>query len=145
MDWPGPERVLGLAAYDEWAAALLREENFPEGDLETLTLRCTVNTGVTLSGLREARKMAARFLQEFADVESSATADLQGAADLYEEEVRILREAQGKAPFCCAAEEERLKMADRGLREFLADHILQAKEKDQRAVAHLEHALAEMQ
>ena len=89
--------------------------------------------------------MAAQFLSEFADVEPAVTDDLQAAAKLYEQEVSILSEAQSKAPFCFAPEEERLKMADRGLREFLADHVLQAKEKDQQAVEHLERALEELQ
>ena len=34
----------------------------PEDDLKTLTKRCNVNTSVTLSGLREARQMAEKFL-----------------------------------------------------------------------------------
>ncbi|GAG90329.1 unnamed protein product, partial [marine sediment metagenome] len=96
-----------------------------------LTFRCNVSTSVTLSGLREAREMAGKFLSEFADVELAASDELQAAARLYEQEVGILSQAQSKAPFCMAPEEERLKMAERGLREFLADHILQAKDNGQ--------------
>ena len=44
-------------------------------------------------------------------------------------------------PLCDDAEEDRLKIGDRDLRESLADRILQAKQKDEQAVEHLEHAL----
>ena len=145
MDWPGPERVLGLAAYDAWAQALLKDEDFPEGDLKTLTFRSHVCSSVTLCGLGEARRMTVKFLSEFADVTPAVTTELQNAAKSYEQELIILSQAQSEAPDCCSHESQRLKLADRGLREFLADHILQAKEKDQQAVEHLERTLEELQ
>ena len=47
----------------------------------------------------------------------------------------------GTVPLCNDPKEDRLKIPDRDLREFLTDRILQAKEHDQRAIEHLEQAL----
>jgi hypothetical protein len=137
-------RTTGLAAYDAWAAALGRDEDFPEGDRKVLTFRCNVHTSVTLSGLCDARRSAAAFLRSMADVDGAARPDLLAAADAYDEEVRILDEAMHAAPFCFSPEEERLKIADPALRAAQAEAVLTAKEIDARAVEHLERALASM-
>lgn len=145
MEWPGPDRVLGLAAYDAWAEALLRNEDFPPDDLEALTFKCHVNKGVTLCGLMDARRAASSFLKGMTDVEPTVADDLLAAADSYGEEAHVLTEAAKPMPLCNASEEDRLKMADRQLRQPLADRILKAKEHDQWAIEHLEQALKVLQ
>lgn len=140
-DWPGPQRVLGLAAYDAWAAALLRDEDFPAGDRQILTFKCTVNKGVTLCGLIDSRRAAGRFLRGMAGPERRVEAELHAAADQYDAEVGILTEAAEPIPLCTDPPEARLRMADRGVRENLARSILLAKARDEAAIAEIEKAV----
>jgi len=140
----GARYACGLNAYDEWAAALLRDEDFPAGDLETLTCRCNVNASVVLANLLDSRASAARFLKGMAEVSPAAKPGLIAAAGDYDREVSVVRDAMGRAPFCTDAEARRLEMADRSLREFLSSKILEARDLDARAVAHLERALTNL-
>ena len=140
----GVRYVSGLAAYDAWAEALGRDEDFPPDDLEKLTFRCLVSNGVTLCGLREARMTAASFLRSMADIDEAARADVLAAAAAYDEELAILNEALRKVPFCESPEEKRLQMGDPGFRRKLVDIVLQAKGKDAQAVEHLGKALQVM-
>ncbi len=131
----------GLAAYDTWIDSLLRDEDFPADDLKTLTGRCFVCNSVVLPALLDTRRMAARFLAEQVDVEPAAATHVRAAADAYKAEEAVLEEAFRRVPQCTAPEAQRLEMADRPLRQFLADHLLRAKDLDRQAVEHLEHAL----
>jgi len=140
-----PERngyVSGLAAYDEWAAALRRDEGFPAGDLEALDFKCLVNANVVLCVLLEARTSAAAFLQNAAKDDVPGKDELVAAAVLYQEEAGILARAVEIAPHTWHPEDRRLKMAEPVLRAKLADLILEAKEKDALAVREIEKALA---
>jgi len=153
LDWAvelirAPERggyVSGLAAYDEWAAALQRDEDFPAGDLEALDFKCLVNANVVTCVLREARASAAGFLREMARDGVPGRDDLMAAAVAYQEEADIIVEAEKVAPYSWHPEERRLQMADPELRARLAGLVLQAKEKDERAVWLLERALKEIE
>jgi RNA polymerase sigma-70 factor (ECF subfamily) len=136
-------RATGLAAYDAWAEALKKDEDFPSDDMKILTFRCQVSTSVTLSGLRDARKTAVSFLKAMAQEGNSARGDIQRAAAAYEEEVAVLEEALTLAPFCWQ-EEKLLQMADPKLRARLSEMVLLAKEKDEQAVTALEEALEAM-
>jgi RNA polymerase sigma factor (sigma-70 family) len=148
LDWAvelirAPERdgyVSGLAAYDAWAAALQRDEDFPAGDLEALDFRCLVNANVLLCVLKEARASAAGFLREMAQEGVPGRDELMAAAVAYQEEAEIVVEAEELAPYTWHPEERRLQMADPDLRARLAALVLQAKEKDAQALAHLEKA-----
>jgi len=131
----------GLAAYDEWAAALLRGESFPAGDIETLTSRCNVSTSVVLANLRDARAAAAGFLKEMADVSKTASPEILAAAQDYDREAAMARDIMRQAPFCTDAPERRLQMSDRTLRETISRGILAAKSADESAISHLENAL----
>jgi len=153
LDWAvelirAPERggyVSGLAAYDEWAAALQRDEDFPAGDLEALDFKCLVNANVVTCVLREARASAAGFLREMARDGVPGRDDLMAAAVAYQEEADIIVEAEKVAPYSWHPEERRLQMADPELRARLAGLVLQAKEKDEWAVRRLERALKEIE
>ena len=134
-----------MAAYARWAEWLKCDENFPEGNLDVLTDRCHVSNSVTLSALRDARRAAAGFLKEMADASGAALSPVMQAVAAYEQETKLLDTAMELAPHCHESQQRRLQMADRKLRELLADHILRAKEEDQRAVGCLEAALKEMQ
>jgi hypothetical protein len=133
----------GLAAYDAWAAALLRDD-FPQNDLGTLTHRCLTNGNVVHCVLLEARRSAAGFLRSMTDVTEKAAPHLLAAATAYEEEAGILKAASNDVPYDWSPEEKRLQMADPALRRRLADVVLQAKAKDEQAVARVEQALEAM-
>ena len=138
------DKAIGLAAYEPWADALRRDEDFPKGNLETLTWRCHVSNAVVLPALWDARKAAAVFLRQLADASPPAKAQVLQAAVAYEQEAYILDAAMKIVPFCHESEQRRLQMGDPELRHKLAEIIMQAKEKDQQAVTHLEAALKEM-
>lgn len=136
----GESYVCGLAAYDAWAEALLKD-NFPENDLEALTFRCLVNSNVTFCGLLDARKGAVAFLNTIASADKRVTEHVLAAARMYYEEVAILESMVHAIPYSWQPEEKRLEMADPTLRQNLANIILEAKTKDEQAVEHLEQVL----
>jgi hypothetical protein len=107
-----------------------------------LTKRCFLSNAVVLPALLDGRRMAARFLAEQVDVEPRAASHLQAAGEAYKAEEAVLGEAFERMPLNCAPEARRLEMAERPLRQFLADHLHQAKDMDHRAIQCLERALA---
>jgi len=136
----GAEYACGLAAYDAWAEALKKDEDFPEGNLETLKFRCHVHSNVTYCGLIDARKAASIFLKSMASVNSSATEGILAAAAAYDDEIAMLGNMVDIAPYSCQPE-ECLHMADPKLRRNIAKLIVEAKSKDEIAVKHPEQVL----
>ena len=134
-------RISGLAAYDAWADALVRDDEFPAGNLDILTQRCHVSNSIVLPGLWDARRAASAFLESMTDVERVAVSDLRAAARAYRQESDLLDIAMKMVPFCHDAEAKRLQMADPPLRRRLACLLLQAKNKDEQAVGYLRQAL----
>jgi RNA polymerase sigma factor (sigma-70 family) len=140
----GAVYVCGLAAYDAWAEALTRDEDFPEGNLSALTFRCLVNANVGICNLHDSRRAAAAFLRQMAGAAGPAADDLLAAAALYEEEAAGMQAATDMAPFSWQPEEKRRKMADPKLRRSLSGLLLAAKEKDALAIERLARALHAM-
>jgi RNA polymerase sigma factor (sigma-70 family) len=138
------EYITGLGAYDAWAAALRRDEDFPAGDVAVLAQRCNISNSIVLAGLWDARRAAADFLRGMAAVAGCAGHRLLDAARAYGDEFRILDSAMQVAPFCGSPEESRLRMADPALRGRLADLILGAKKKEEQALSLIEGALKDI-
>jgi RNA polymerase sigma factor (sigma-70 family) len=141
--WSGPLRHLsGLAAYDGIAAALERDEEYPAGNLEVLTFRAMAlgNDGVHL--LRCKRDAAAHFLRTMAATDLPCASELLQAAEAYEQEVPVVEAATHITPWSFGPEEERLRLADPELRRKLAVLVREARVHEERAVEHLEAALA---
>ena len=134
-------RISGLAAYDAWADALLRDDDFPAGNLDILTQRCHVSNSIVLPGLWDARRAASAFLESMTDVDRVAASHLRAAARAYREEFDLLDIAMKMVPFCHDAETKRLQMADPPLRRELASLLLQAKNRDEEAAGCLRQAL----
>ncbi len=130
----------GLAAYDEFAEALERDEDFPADDREVLAFRLmpVFNDGIYLMDCK--RNAAARFLKDVADWALAGTDELWEAADAYTQEAEVWHEAVLMAPHTWAAEENPWKMADPALRRELARLVREAKVHEERAVEHLEQA-----
>jgi len=138
----GVDYVAGLAAYDAWAEGLLDDASFPRGDLEVLTFKCHVGASVGLCNLLDSRRAAAAFLRQMADAAGPAAERVQAAADLYETEAALARTIADVAPSSMDSEEKRLTMADPALRREVSGKLLEARDIDAQAVAHLEQALA---
>lgn len=138
-------RVSGLSAYEAWARALLRDEDFPQGDLRLLTYRCAVSNSATLFGLCEARRLAGAFLRGAGGaLPAAARGGCLAAARAYEQEAEILCQAMRMAPSYFDAEEQRLRMADPMRRRAIAQTLMQAREKDAQAVSLLEEIMPQV-
>ena len=142
----GPEyqglHYSGLAAYDAVVEALGDDEAFPEGDLAVLTFRSIPigNDGIHLLACK--RGAAASFLNGMADQGLPGADELRQAAAAFEGEAQLLRGAWGVVPFSECPPEDRLKLADPAFRREIAQLVRAAKAHAERAVEHLEGALA---
>lgn len=147
-EWRGganPSRVRsGLAAYDTFAEALLRDEDFLTNNLDVLTSRCIpiTNDGIMLMECK--RERAARFLNSMAEKGLLGAAELRKAAEAYTQEVQVWHQAAGMAPWSGSSEEQRQKIADLTLRRKLSRLVHEAKVHEERAVEHVEKALKDL-
>lgn len=134
----------GLRAYDAMIEALLRDEDFPSGDLKTLTSRTYAlgNDGVHL--LWSKRVAAIHYLESAAQEEPCCASELRAAIVAYAQEVASIHQACALTPGSYAPTAKRLVLADRGRREELARLVGAAKAQEERAVQHLERALDQL-
>lgn len=137
-------RATGLAAYDVWADALGRDEDFPEDDMDILTLRCmaTINDG--FGYLADVRWAAGGFLESIAEECGEAAADLKAAAQAYKEESGLHCKGMKSGPNSFAPDEEKRRIANRDLRCEMADFVRKAGAKAHEAVGFLECALKKL-
>lgn len=144
IDGQAERFMSGLAAYDAMIDALLRDKDFPAGNLDVLTFRCVPisNDGIPL--LCEKRKSAIRFLNSLVAEGYPCADELQKATESYSQETQLLDRAAAIVPFTYAPEEDRLRMADPLLRKEVARLVSEAKEYEKQAVEHLEKALKEL-
>ena len=134
-------RATGLAAFDVWAAALERDDDFPADDMDTLTLRCMASTNDGFCYLADMRRAAAGFLRSIAGECGAAAEKLSAAASCYDDESRLLHQGWKMSPHSFAPEEERRRIADRALRLELARLVREAGKKNRAAIEHLQAAL----
>jgi hypothetical protein len=136
-------RKNGLAAYEAWAAHLLRDEDFP-ADESILRQRHDVHNNL-VGFLAEARWYGSQFLVGMTVggddiVHRSAIEDLYAAAGLYAGEHELMWQAWDLVGGNGNPDAWR-KFADPAVRRRIAPIILQAREKDAAAAGHLERAL----
>jgi hypothetical protein len=97
---------------------------------------------VLYCGIKDARRSAARFLEDMADACPACRADLLAAVKAYEAEVAILDPLCGvEVTYSWQPVEKRRVIADPKARRTLARALRAAKEKDAKAVGHIEKAL----
>jgi len=134
----------GFAAFDAFAEALERDEDFPPAEIEGWGWRIMpiLNDGVYL--LQCMRRCAARFVNTMADRGFSGSDELRKAAAGYLQEVEVWLEAVALVPWDCPDEEKPRKIGDPAVRRGLARLVRQAKSHDERAVGHLEQALGRL-
>ena len=135
----------GLAAYTAWANQLLRAEDFPAGDEAALRQHYQVHDNV-LGILAEARWYGSQFFLDMTEhvdvhVHRNAIEDVLHAAALYAGEHELMWYLWDLAGGIGNPEGYK-HFADPAVREKMVKIILQAGEKDARAVEHLESALA---
>jgi hypothetical protein len=135
------DRHNGLAAYQAWADHLSGNDEFPVEDMGALHERYTVhNDAVGL--VAEARWYAACFLRKIADREPSMAGDLLAAAACYETEHDLMWQLWNLVGGIGFSDEHVKKLADPQVRRQMVPIILQARDEDEKAAAHVEKALS---
>jgi hypothetical protein len=133
-------RFSGLTAYEAWADALGREEDFPAGDLDALRERHVAHNDA-VGTVAEGRWYASRFCMDMAEKVPGATRKLLAAAGCYEAEHDLMRKLWALMDGNGMDDRNVLKLADPEVRAQSARIILQAREKEVRALEHLESVL----
>jgi len=136
------DRHCGLAAYQAWAGALLRDEDFPADDTGTLLERLDCHQQATAI-VAEGRWHGAQFLKRVADAEPDLTEGLLFAAACCEAETGLMQQgwaAQGGMDRHDEAVAR--KLAEPAVRRQIAPLILQARDQDAEAADRIERGLA---
>lgn len=132
-------RLCGLAAYEAWAEALQRDEDFPAGDLPTLRERHVAHNDA-VGTVAEGRWYASRFLLDMAAIIPGATRRLLAAAGSYEIEHDLMHKLWALQGGNGWDDKKVLKLADPEVRRDSARIILQARDRELRALEYLEQA-----
>lgn len=133
-------RSSGLAAYEAWAAALLMDDDFPPGDMETLRMRHVAHNDA-VSTVAEGRWYGAQFLKDAAKYLPGCVAELLSGAAAYEREHDLmcklwaLQGGNGWSDSCVR------NLADPEVRKESATIVRTARDEEARAVDRLEKAL----
>jgi len=130
----------GLAAYDAWAEALLRDEQFPANDPDSLRQRHEVSSHAA-GVVAEMRWYGSLFLRRVAQQEPAMAEHLNAAADCFVAEHDLMwavwEFGGGHEP----TEANCKKLAGRFTRERIEPLIRLSKQQDQMAAGHIEAAL----
>lgn len=133
-------RHSGLAAYAAWAKELRDDAAFNSAGEAALREQHSVHhTQVGL--LAECRAWASKFLRQTAEGEPAVRGDLLAAAECYMAEHDLMWKAWDLAGGWQDPDAWR-NFASPGIRSEIAAVVLQARDLDERAAAHLEAALA---
>ena len=132
-----PNHVAGLAAYDAWANGLEVDADYPMDDRKVMETRGMVQTDQCV--MLHERNSAAKYLRSMLDVAPEAAADLDAAAALYEEAASMGGDLWLGGEWNDPAVQKRF--ADPALRRKMAASVRIARDKETRAVEHLEAAL----
>ena len=131
----------GLAAYDAWADALLRDEDFPVDDADTLRERHMVHNDA-VGTLAEARWYASLFSRQVAEDEPAMAVELLAAAECYEAEHDLMWDVWDLMGGRDFSDELVNRLAEPAVRRQIAPLILQARDRDAEAADYVEEALA---
>jgi hypothetical protein len=131
-----PDHVCGLSAYDGWASGMEIDTDYPPDNRNILNDRVMVHGDQCI--MLEERHSAARFLMQMAQVAPEISEQLIAAARLYNEVGDIVSQVYPWTPWHEKAFET---LSNPEMRREIAQFLRQAKEKETRAVGHLEQAL----
>lgn len=132
-------RKAGAAAYDAWAAALLRDEEFAAEDLEPLQERQMAHNGA-VGAVAESRHYGHVYLREAA-IGAPLSGELLAAAECFRAEHDLMWEVWGAIGGPGLGDDKARALASRDAREKSAAIILAAKAKDAEAREHIARAL----
>ena len=134
-------RPNGLAAYDAWAADLLKDADFPADDEAIVRARFQVHDHA-VGAVAEARWYGAQFLLQCVDfAHYNMTEDLMHAAACYAGEHELMWKAWDLLGGNGNPDAYK-RIPDAGTRGQLAEVVKQSREKYAQAAEHIEHALA---
>lgn len=135
------DRHNGLAAYTAWADHLLRDDDFPPGDMAKLRQRYMVHHDAT-GAVAEGRWYASLFLAQIARHEAGMAPELLAAASCYAAEHDLMWQVWNLAGGIGFSDEQVRKLAEPAVRRQITLVILQAQDRDAEAADHIERALA---
>lgn len=135
----GP-RVSGLAAYTAWASDLVRDDQFPAGDLNVLTERWMAHNDA-MQCVAEGRWQAGVFLKQISVWDTSLSRPMDAAASCLKAEQELIWDGWNLVGGPAWSEEQIHKLAQAGVRLRLHGLIMQAKHKHAEAIRHIEQAL----
>ncbi|HLN64406.1 MAG TPA: helix-turn-helix domain-containing protein [Symbiobacteriaceae bacterium] len=131
-------RCSGLAAYSAWADHVADDAHFAGCDPVELNQRFTVHQIASLN-LAELRAWAAIFVEQLGLQAPAMRDSLLAAADCYRTEHDLMYELWA----CTGEQEPHLRFAQAAVRRKAVTIIRRARELDEEAAVHLEHALAQ--
>ncbi len=135
------DRIAGLRAYTAWADDLLRDGDFPT-DEQVLLGRLDAHAGI-LAVAAEGRMYAPQFLGRVGEQQPDMAAELELAAACYKAEFDLLMQVfEVQGGFSNHDPAIARKLGDPAVRRQIVPLILQARDKDEEAVGHIERALA---
>ena len=131
----------GFAAYTAWTEALLRDEEFPAGNMDVLRKHYGVHYDA-VGHVAEGRHYGAEFLAEMAGHEPSMVDELRAAEACFRTEHDLMWDVWNLAGGNAWTDEQALKLAESEVRRQIVPVILQARDKDVEAAQYIERALA---
>jgi RNA polymerase sigma factor (sigma-70 family) len=137
LDGPWPS---GLAAFTAWAETIVRNQDFPAGDLAVLRQRHLAHSS-TVGMVAEGRWYGSLFLKAAAEATPGLAGPLQQAAACFEQEHKLMWQIWNLAGGLGFDEEKVLRFAEPSIREQIAPLLYQARALDSQAADHLEEAL----
>ncbi|MFC1718367.1 formylglycine-generating enzyme family protein [Candidatus Poribacteria bacterium] len=127
--------------YTAWAEALLRDGDFPAGDI-AIARQHLQSHDENMNVVGEGRWCAWRFLKQVAEDMPAISDDLLEAATCYEAEYMLMCQGWNlMGGLGHYSQDQGVKFADPTIRRQISSLILQARSKDEEAVSHIERAL----
>jgi len=143
VDAYGGRRANDLAAFDAWAAALQRDEEFRSGDMPVLRERHGVHDDA-VGMVAEARWYGSLFLSQVAHHMPEIAEPLHTAAGCFAAEHDLMWKIWGLGGGNGRSDTQVLKLGDPAVRRDIAGVIAQARARDAEATACFEAALARL-
>jgi len=133
----------GFAAFDAFADALLRDDDFPADKPDVLSFHCNMPIKNDVVFLMECKRTsAARFLNIMSQEGLPGSDELRKAAEAYTQEAQAWHKATVIVPGTGGIPYQRI--VDSQLRRELSSLVREAKIHEERAVEHLDKALKEL-
>jgi hypothetical protein len=135
------DRHSGHAAYDAWARHLLKDRDFPDGDMALLTQRYSVHDDASMV-VAEGRWYASLFLSDAAQVMPHGASKLHEAASYFAREHELMWALWGELGGIGRGEKQIRALARPDVRRRIVQIIYEARDLDVVAALRIEQALA---